>query len=100
MKAHKSGSNIPIKLELVDALGANRSASNVVVTAVSVVRVSDDTSGALASPGDSNPDLNFRYQSAGYHFNLKTSGYAPGTYRLNFRAGSDPVVHTVQFKVK
>jgi Tol biopolymer transport system component len=99
-KAHKSGSNIPIKLELVDAAGVNQSASNVVVTATSVVRVSDDSSGALQSPGDSNPNFNFRYQSGGYHFNLKTTGYASGTYRLSFRAGNDGVSHTVQFKVK
>ena len=36
----------------------------------------------------------------GYVFNLKTTGYATGTYRLDFQASGDPVTHSVQFQVK
>ncbi|HYP01038.1 MAG TPA: carboxypeptidase regulatory-like domain-containing protein [Pyrinomonadaceae bacterium] len=99
-KAHKSGSVVPIKLELRNAANANQSSSGIVVTALSVVRISDNAPGALADPGDSNPDYNFRYTGGAYHFNLKTGGYATGTYLLSFKAGNDPVTHTVQFQVK
>ena len=101
-KANKSGSTIPIKLDLVDASGVNRSASNIVVTATAVTRLSNNAPGALQDPGNSNPDFNFRYDAAfgGYVFNLKTTGYATGTYRLDFQASGDPVTHSVQFQVK
>jgi Tol biopolymer transport system component len=99
-KANKSGSTIPIKLELVNAAGVNQSASSILVSALSVVRVSDNAPGALAAPGNSNPDLDFKYASGSYQFNLKTTGYATGTYLLSFKAGNDPVIHTVQFQLK
>lgn len=31
---------------------------------------------------------------------LKTTGYAPGTYRLYFKVGTDPHVYITQFKVR
>lgn len=99
-KAHKSGSAVPIKLELRDAANINRSASNIVVTAIGVARLSDNAPGTLDAPGNSNPDFNFRYTDGLYHFNLKTTGYATGTYLLSFKAGNDPLTHTVQFQVK
>ncbi|MDX6269864.1 MAG: hypothetical protein QOD28_1087 [Acidobacteriota bacterium] len=99
-KAHKSGSTIPVKLELTDAARVNQSASNIVITALSVTRISDNAPGALAAPGDANPDYNFRYAGGSYQFNLKTGGYATGTYLLSFKAGNDPTTHTVQFQVK
>lgn len=98
--AYKSGSTIPIRLELTDAAHVNQSAANIVVSALSVTRISDNAPGALAAPGDVDPDYNFRYAGGSYHFNLKTSGYATGTYLLSFRAGDDPSTHTVRFQVK
>ena len=99
-KAHKSGSTVPIKLELVNASGVNQSASNIVVTATAVTRLSNNAPGALQDPGNSNPDFNFRYTGGQYHFNLKTTGYATGTYRLDFQVSGDPVTHSVQFQIK
>jgi hypothetical protein len=99
-KANKSGSTIPIKLELVDASGVNRSASTIVVTATAVTRVSNNAPGALQDPGNSNPDFDFKFTGGQYHFNLKTTGYATGTYRLDFQVSGDPVTHSVQFQVK
>ena len=99
-KAVKSGSTLPIKLQLTNASGANVSASNIVVTALSVLRISTNTSGVVQDSGNANPDNNFRYSGGGYIFNLSTKGYATGTYLLKFRAGSDPIIHTVQFQVK
>jgi Tol biopolymer transport system component len=99
-KANKSGSTIPIKLELVDAAGVNRSAANIVVTAIGIVQVSNNAPGVLQDPGNSNPDFNFRYAGGQYQFNLKTTGYAAGTYRLDFQVAGDPVMHSVQFQIK
>jgi Tol biopolymer transport system component len=99
-KAHKSGSTIPIKLQLTDVGGLNLSSAGLVVTASGTIRVSTNTSGELADAGASNPDFNFRYSGGGYIFNLKTTGYAPGTYLLLFRAGSDPTDHTVEFRIR
>jgi Tol biopolymer transport system component len=99
-KANKSGSTIPIKLEVVNASGVNCSASNIVVTATAVTRLSNNAPGALEDPGNSNPDFNFNFTGGQYHFNLKTTGYATGTYRLDFQVSGDPVTHSVQFQVK
>jgi hypothetical protein len=101
-KAHRPVGTVAIKIRLVDAAGANLSSPQIVVHAERVVRISDSAPGALEAPGDSNPDLNFRYDAAlgGYLFNLKLSGYATGTYRLHFSVPGDPVDHTVEFQVK
>lgn len=99
-KAVKSGATIPIKLQLCDSNGNNLSSSSIVVTAVSIVRVSDNAPGVLEDAGNSNPDNNFRFTGGAYQFNLKTTGYATGTYNLNFQATGDSTTHTVQFQVK
>lgn len=101
-KAHKSGSSIPIKLQLLDSSGGNVSSPDIVVTATSVVRITDNAPGLLDDSGAANPDYNFRYDAdlGGYIFNLSLKGYATGTYRLSFTAGNDPVTKTVDFQVK
>jgi hypothetical protein len=99
-KVHKSGSTVPIKLQLIDAAGANRSSSAIVVHATGVYLISTGAGGTLDDAGNANPDFNFRYDSGGYIFNLKTTGYATGTYALAFTVGGDPVTHTVQFQVR
>lgn len=55
----------------------------------------------LEDAGNSNPDFDFRYDAglSGYVYNLKTKGYAPGTYSLAFRVAGDPVTRAVQFRV-
>jgi hypothetical protein len=101
-KAHKSGSTVPIKIRLVDANGANVSSVSTVVHAVSVVLIATQASTVLDDAGNSNPDFDFRYDPAlgGYIFNLKTTGYGTGTYQLNFIAGNNPTVYSVQFQVR
>src|SRR5207249_2597485 len=100
-KAYKSGSTLPVKLQVVDAGGANRSAAGLVVTARGVRHVSPDAGGTLEDAGNANPDDNFRFDptlggSGGYVFNLKTTGFATGTYELTFTVGSEPYVYSVQ----
>jgi hypothetical protein len=104
-KAAKSGSTIPIKIQLVDANGNNVSLTGVVVHAVSVVQTSSSASVLLDDAGQANPDFDFRYDSplggtGGYIFNLKTTGYETGTYVLNYTVAGDPLTHSVQFQVR
>jgi hypothetical protein len=100
-KTHKSGSTVPIKLQLTNAAGANVSSSSLVLRAVGTTLVSTDAAGVLEDAGNSNPDFDFRYHAGfgGYIFNLKTTGYSPGTYVLTFRVAGDPRAYTVQFRI-
>jgi len=100
--ARKSGAAYPIKLQLCDGVGNNLSDASITVNAVGVTRVNNNTPATLDDTGNANPDFDFRYDSAlaGYIFNLSTKGYASGTYRLNFTAGSDATVHSVLFAIK
>jgi hypothetical protein len=75
------------------------------VTAVRIVRVSDDSPAPLEDSGNANPDFNFRFDATlgstgGYTFNLSTNGFAGGTYRLFFTVAGDSVEHFVPFAVK
>jgi hypothetical protein len=104
-KAHRAGTPVAVKLQLCDAGGFNLSSSAIVVTALQVVRISDNAVGPVEDQGNANPDFNFRYDAAlggtgGYIFNLSTKGMVTGTYLLGFTAGNDPALHTVQFKVR
>ena len=105
-KAHKAGSNVPIKLRLCDSSGNNLSSSAITVTAIGIMKTSANAFGPVEDSGNANPDFNFRYDptlggsGGGYIFNLSTKGLSTGTYVLGFRAGSDPTIYTVQFKVK
>ena len=103
-KSVHSGAVIPIKLQLCDINSNDVSSSSIVVHATSLTGVSG-FSGDVEPAGDSNPDNDFRFDATlgttgGYIFNLSTSGLATGTYNLQFTAGSDPTVHSVNFGVK
>jgi len=104
-KAAKSGSTLPIKIQMCDAAGANQSSLAVAVNAGSIRKLSDATTSDVIDAGNANPDLNFRFDPAlggtgGYVFNLKTTGLASGTYALTFIVGGDPTPHEVTFVVR
>lgn len=99
-KAVKSGATYPIKIQLCDANGNNVSSPDIVLHATGVSLVSSESVGEVMAAGNANPDNNFRFDSGFYIFNLKTTGLDTGVYNLHFTAGTDPVVHTVQFQVK
>jgi hypothetical protein len=104
-KAVNSGSTVPIKIQLCDFNGNDLSSSGIVVHAVKVQQVSTNISGLLETPGNANPDNDFRYDptlgpSGGYIFNLGTTGLGTGSYQLQFTAGVDPVLHAAGFQVK
>jgi hypothetical protein len=101
-KVHKSGSTVPIKIQIVDANGVNYSSASLLAQAMSVVLVSANASGTPEDAGNSNPDLNFRYDASlgGYIFNLKTTGYAAGTYELHFVVAGDARDQVLQFRIR
>lgn len=99
-KAHKSGSTIPIKLQITNGSNVNLSSANIILHALNVIRADGSTYGPPEDSGKSNPAGNFRFTGDAYHFNLKTTGYPAGTYLLQFTVGSDPHIYTTPFKVR
>ncbi len=106
-KAHKSGSTVPIKLQLMDANNTNISSASTALTGRSLRLISGNTAAPVVDPGDADPDYMFRYDATlggaggGYKFNLKTKGLASGTYALSFYVGSErSFFYTVKFEVK
>jgi hypothetical protein len=88
-KPAKSGSTIPIKLQLCSGTGANLSSPDLAIRATGVIQTSNLISGPAVDAGNANPDYDFRYDASlggtgGYIFNLQTVGLTTGTYRLNF----------------
>ena len=106
-KAYKSGSTIPVKLQLLSASNSNASSSNTALVARDLRLMSGNTTALVVDSGNSNPDYTFRYDATlggtggGYIFNLSTKGLAPGQYVLSFYVGSDrSFLYTVRFEVR
>lgn len=102
-KAYKSGSTIPVKLQLMNANDQNISSAATILTPRGLRLIGGNTTSSVIDSGNANADGNFRYDSAlqGYIFNLSTKGLASGQYVLSFYAGSDcSFFYTVKFEVK
>jgi hypothetical protein len=101
-KAHKAGSTIPIKLQLVDANGVNQSAASIVVSRASLVKIDNTASSAVDPTVASTADADFRYEpgTGSYHYNLKTTGLTTGTWQLNFTTSADGVTHSARFDIR
>jgi hypothetical protein len=102
-KARKSGSTIPIKLQLLDCSGVNISSASTVVSAFDLRPFGGTTSAPVVDSGEANPDYNFRYDqaSSGYIFNLSTKALAPAQYILSFYVGNDrSFFYTVKFEIR
>lgn len=95
-------SDIPVRLELCDYNGRNVSSPSVEVFAVAVVGANGNM--PMMAAGHANPGLRFRYvgdrDRGAYIFNLKTKGFAAGTYQLLVKVGGDPTLHTLTFQVR
>lgn len=105
--AKKAGSTIPIKLQLCDAAGHNLSSASIALTALDVLKISNQASSEVEDAGHANPDSNFRFDatlggSGGYIFNLQTTGFSTGTYVLRFSVAGDQAVHAseARFQVR
>jgi len=104
-KSYKKGSTIPVKINLCDATGHNVSASNVVVQALQLLKLSGTASPFDAEDsGAANPDNNFRFAGDSYIFNLSTKGgYSEGQWGLTFTVGTPAVsnpAYMVTFFIK
>jgi hypothetical protein len=101
-QAKKSGSTVPIKLQLCDAGGRNYSSSDISLHARGVMLLGTDDTGPAEDAGNANPDQAFRFDPAlaGYIFNLKTTGYGMGVYGLTFTVGDDPTIRVAEFRVR
>ena len=106
-KAYKSGSTIPVKLQLLSASNSNISSSATALVARDLRLMSGNTSAPVVDSGSSNPDYTFRYDATlggtggGYIFNLSTKDLVPGQYVLSFYVGNDrSFFYTVKFEVR
>jgi Concanavalin A-like lectin/glucanases superfamily len=104
-KAVKSGSTIPVKLQLCDDSGHDLSSSSITAHGVSITQSSILISGTVQDGGNANPDFDFRFDSTlgttgGYIFNLSTKGLPTGTYNLNFTVTGDLFMYAAPFQVK
>jgi hypothetical protein len=99
-KAKNANATIPVKIELVDFYGVNVSDGSIGVHALYVAPDSNPaTQLPVLSPGNSQPDNDFRVTGSSYQFNLKNTGRAAGKYRLYFAIDGDPLTHFVSFSV-
>ncbi len=102
-KAYKSGSTVPVKVQLLSSHGENISSAATPLVARGLRLIGGNTTSSVVDSGNANPDNNFRYDSGieGYIYNLSTKGLTPGVYVLSFYSGSDRVYfYTVEFEVK
>ena len=97
-KPVKTGGTIAITTRLCDVNAADYSSAGTTITVQGVQRLTTGESMPITTPAGRG--FLFDPQADAYTFVLKTSGYQSGTYRLLFRAGADPAVHALEFRVK
>jgi hypothetical protein len=104
-KAKKSGSTVPIKLQLCNGDGENISSPDTILHAVSVTLASTMISGPVEDSGNANSDNDFRYDGTlggdgGYVFNLNSAGLATGTYNVNFSVNGGGALLAAPFEIR
>lgn len=109
-RAARSGSTVPITVQLCDASGSDLSSADVVLHTIGITQVATGNSFAAQDSGNANPAGNFRFDntvgsSGGYIFNLSTKGLTTGAYSLDFHTVThdaivDAVVYHARFVVK
>jgi hypothetical protein len=99
-QAKRSGSTIPLKLEITDAAGDNMDSADLPIQALFVVG-QNGIQAQLQSPGNANPNNLFQFdpRTIAYQFNLKTTGYSSGLYTLYFQVGDAPTLYSLSFTV-
>jgi len=102
-RAYRSGSTIPVKVQLLNHGGTNISSASTLLSIRGLRLIGGNTTTGVNDSGNSNPDDNFRFNSSlnGYIFNLSTRNLVSGRYVLSFYAGVDhSFFHTVEFQVR
>lgn len=88
-RSYKAGSAVPVKLQLCDVDGVNRSASSITVHATGLKKVDSSASASVEDTGESNSDDDYRFdpelgETGGYVYNLSTKGLSTGTWKASF----------------
>ncbi len=103
---HRVGSTIPVKVQLLDAAGANLSSAGLPLTALRWVQLGTTASGEVPDAGNANPEGIFRFDATlggtgGYVMNVSTRSLRVGWYALVLAAGVDTsFVYLVPFSVE
>jgi hypothetical protein len=101
LKVWKSGSTIPVKLQVCDVNRVNYSSSAIVVHATGLAFSGTTPNVDAEDSGNANPDDNFRLADGMYIFNLSTKGLVPNTaWSIFFKATGDPGEHSVFFGIR
>jgi hypothetical protein len=96
----KSGATLPVKFALCDAAGRNKSSPDVPVVVVGIRSIASGLLTPALDSGTANPGQQFRYADGQYIFSLSLKGVPIGAYLLEFAAGQDPQLHTIEFRVR
>lgn len=94
-KGQESGSTVHVRIGVCDAAGRNIGSRLLSVKAVGV-----SPTGSLSSSGRSNPGNLFRLDDRTYRYNLRTKGFAAGSYTLDYTIGGDPTVYHFAFTIR
>lgn len=101
--AHRAGSVVPLRLQILNGEGVNISSPDLVLTATGLVK-KDNTSvtAVVDDAGNANPDKAFRYDASlqGYVFNLSTKGMTAGTWQGQFQVSGYSGTYTVEFDLR
>jgi hypothetical protein len=93
----KSGTTIPIKVQLQNFAGKNLSSSSITLTLMTNPVSPSPAPGA--QPGGTFALVSKSDTGPGYQYNLKTTNFPKHAYSLSFTATGDPVVHQVGFVI-
>ncbi len=99
-KPAQSGSTVPITVQLTNYAGNNIGSASTTLTARSVTDTTTGTSFAPSSPGATNTGMAFDFSPQHYLYLLKTNGYKPHSYTLDFTASGDPITHHAPFLIR
>lgn len=100
--ANKSGSSVPIMIELQNYSGNDVSSKTITLTAKTVTNTVAATTMPPTGPGASEPNNLFSFSTspAMYTYVLKTTGYQSGSYTLDFVISGDPLTQHAPFSIR
>jgi hypothetical protein len=99
------GSTVQVRIQAVDVFGSNMSNSNMQVLATGVRLLPNGASSPVTNSGVNMFPRNAFFATTVngqlvYQFNVQTaSNWQTGTYEIAYTIGTDPTVHTAQFRV-
>ncbi len=99
--AAKAGANFTVKVQLLDASGANVSSPSIALQALTIEQLGSRPR-SVEDGARSDPHNYFRYDSklGGYTFDFRVKSLPDGAYKLMVRAGNDPFPYSAPFTVK